>query len=174
MEVRAGGPAGGTHIADDLTLSDVGPGGHRHGGHMSIERGVAAAVVDEDIVAVGIIRVGSGHSTGRRSIDGGTGAGADINAGVELIGSGDRMVTITVGTGDGTNGSRPDKLSGSGRFRSRSSGITAAGFCGSGAFDPAVYSGSGRIWLNSSAVCGVYSVPPSPLCSASEIPSGAD
>ena len=55
MAVVTGGVAGRADIADGLTLRDSLPLRDRNLGHMAVQRLVAVAVVDLNVVAVGVM-----------------------------------------------------------------------------------------------------------------------
>ena len=69
MKMGTCGPAGAAHIADDLTLGDILPGGNHIVGHMPIQAGIAVAMVDGDIVAVDVAVCSRGHGAAAGGIN---------------------------------------------------------------------------------------------------------
>ncbi len=84
MAVVAAGASGAAHIADQLALLDRLTRVHRQRQTVRIHRGVAAAVADDDGVAItrtgtGLVVAGLGHGAARRCVDGRTGSRTDIH-----------------------------------------------------------------------------------------------
>ena len=128
-----GASAGGAHVADDLSLA--------HGialrddivGHVGVEAGVAVAVVDGDVVAVGAAVGGHGDLAAAGGPDGRALGVGQVDAVVELPLTGDGMGAVAVGRGqpDPGAGSAPAlvaaRAAAAGAAVGAAAGITTAG-----------------------------------------------
>ena len=102
VQMGVGGCTGGSHISDDLSLRDIASGGNGHGAHVSVQGGIPIPVVDGHVVSESAGVIGDRGGSGRCGVDGAAVRGADIHTGVDFIRSGNGMIPVTVGTGDGT------------------------------------------------------------------------
>ena len=101
VQVRTGGPAGRTGIADQLTLGYIFTGGNRGVDHMTVDGLVAVIVLDPNMVAVAAAvvtradaRAGMAAVVGRiddrtgvRRVDRGADGSGNIRTAVALIGT---------------------------------------------------------------------------------------
>ena len=70
VQVRPGGVAGGSGDTDHIPLVHILPHLHLPAGHVGIQRGIAAAVGDDHIVAVGAAVLGHDDRAGLGCVDG--------------------------------------------------------------------------------------------------------
>ena len=100
MQMRSGALTSGTDLADLLTSCYLIAIVRDKGGHMTIERTCSAAMIDDDIVAVGAV-VASGDDLAICRSDNFTAAGgADIDTGMHRFGLFDRMDAGAIGRSD--------------------------------------------------------------------------
>ena len=80
MQVVAGGNAGGTGGADQLSRADDLPGGYAVAAHVHVDGREAVLMVDLHIVAGGIAPACDGNDARTGSVHGVAGAGIEVNA----------------------------------------------------------------------------------------------
>ena len=85
MAVGAGGPAGGAHKGDGLSLGDLVALLDQKFGAVGVIGGKAVAVVNFDQVAVGAFGSGPDHLAAGRGGDGGAAGGGDVQPPVEIL-----------------------------------------------------------------------------------------
>src|SRR5699024_1452580 len=90
VEVVAGGVAGGTHIADNVPLFDVGALLCGDAAHMAVQGGIGLAVAHGAVVDDDVVAVAAGAPPGHRDVaaggrvDGGAARGGKVDAAVQL------------------------------------------------------------------------------------------
>ena len=99
VQMGTGASAGGAHVADELALLH-GIALVDHGaGHVGIQAGIAVAMVDGDVVAVGAAVGVHGDLAAAGGVDGGTLVIGQIHAVVELVLAGGGVDAVAVGRG---------------------------------------------------------------------------
>ena len=83
VEVGAGGAAGLTDVADDLTAHDALAGDDSEGGHVPVDGANAVAVVEDNFTTVAVGHAGRLYEAVAGGVDGGAHGGLDVHAGME-------------------------------------------------------------------------------------------
>ncbi len=102
MEMRAGRPAGVADPTDQISADDLLAGGHLHLAHVGVQRGEAAAVRDDDSVAIAGPPIGGQDNTTRRSHNRIPGVPVEVDPVVVTDGAEDRMNPLTERARDDT------------------------------------------------------------------------
>ena len=95
MQMVTGGVTAGTHVTDQLSLLHIITLIDYIVIHVGVKAGKAVAVVDHDVIAVGIVQApGRGHGTGTAGVNGCSAAVGEVHTVMPSAG------TVSVGTGD--------------------------------------------------------------------------
>ena len=100
VQMRSGRCAGGTAVADNLTLGYILTHGNRILGHVHVYGLIAVAVVDLHIVAGAAVIFCDGDGAGTGCVNGRTLGGSQVHTVVEPLTAINRVGTITKGAGE--------------------------------------------------------------------------
>ena len=129
MQMRSGGPAGRTDIADQLSLLDRVAGGDHIVCHMRIDTGISVAMVDRHIIAVRLTIGCTSDRAALRRVDLRVHPCGQIDTVMETLIAVDRMDARSVGTSHTRGIGQREREAAGGRAarRGRGTAIAAAG-----------------------------------------------
>jgi len=101
MQMRSRAEAGASDIADTLAGADIRPVPCPDNAHMTVQRAVAGMVADYHIIPKDSVIAGIADTAGHCRPDGGSHTPPDVNTGMKLRASAERILSVTVRRGYG-------------------------------------------------------------------------